>query len=87
MRIARSEIVEFHQSQDFGDALLAVIRVDLLHAQTESDVLFHGHVGKQRVALEHHADPAFLRAQRHDVDPIEQDLAAVHRGQPGDATQ
>jgi hypothetical protein len=28
-----------------------------------------------------------LRAQRHDVDAIEQDLAAVHRRQAGDAAQ
>ena len=87
MRIAAGEVVQFNQFQHFADAFVTVVRIDLLHAQTEGNVLLDGHVGEQRVALEHHADPAFLRAQRHDVDAIEQDLAAIHRRQPGDTTQ
>ncbi|MNS50658.1 hypothetical protein D3C72_833120 [compost metagenome] len=87
MWIACGEVLQLHQFQYFGDAFLAVIGIDLLHAQTKGDVLLHGHVGEQRIALEHHADPAFLRAHRHDIGTIEQDFAAIHRSQAGDAAQ
>src|SRR5450830_1238676 len=87
VRVARGEVVQFHQLEGFHDALVAVVGIDLLHLQAEGDVLFHGHVGEQRVALEHHADRAFLRAQRDDVLVVEEYLAAVHRGQAGDAAQ
>src|SRR5471032_530835 len=87
MRVAPGEVVQFHQLEGFHDALVAVVGVDLLHLQAEGDVLFHGHVGEQRVALEHHADRAFLRAQRDDVLAIQQDFPAVYRRQAGDAAQ
>ncbi|CAI8923888.1 hypothetical protein EMIT0180MI3_360025 [Priestia megaterium] len=32
MRVAGGEVIEFYQSQHFGDAFLAVVGVDLLHA-------------------------------------------------------
>ncbi|CAI8923999.1 hypothetical protein EMIT0180MI3_360027 [Priestia megaterium] len=37
--------------------------------------------------MEHHADSAFLRAQWDEVVTFQQNLATVHRGQAGDATQ
>jgi len=73
--------------QYFLHALVAVVGVDLLHAQTEGDVLFHGHVGEQRVALEDHADVSLLRAQRNDVLAIKQNFPTVNRGQTGNAAQ
>ncbi len=87
MRVTPGEAAQLHQLQCFAHALLAFIGLDLLHAQAKGNVLLHGHVGEQRVALEHHADAALLRAQRHDVVAVQQDLPAVHRGEPGDATQ
>ena len=38
------------------------------HLQRESQVLGHGHVGKQRVVLEHHANAALVR--RRVVDGL-----------------
>ncbi|MNF61107.1 hypothetical protein D3C84_427430 [compost metagenome] len=87
VRVTRGKVIELHQFEHFCDAFAAVIGIDLLHAQAEGDVLFHGHIGEQCIALEHHADPAFLRAHRHDIGTIEQDFAAIHRSQAGDAAQ
>ncbi len=87
MGIAAGKIMQLHQAQDLQHTLVAVRCVDFLHAQAEGDVLFHGHVGEQGVALEDHADAAFLRAQRDDVLPVEDDLAGIHRGQAGNAAQ
>ena len=87
MRVAAGQVLELHQLQHFLYALVAVVGVDFLHAQAEGNVLLYGHVGEQRVALEHHADLAFLRAQGHDVLAIQEDLATVHRGKPGDTAQ
>jgi len=87
MRVALGEVIQLHQLQRLGHALVAVVGTDLLHAQAEGHVLFDGHVGEQRIALEHHADAALLRAQGHDVLAVEEDLAAIYRRQPGDAAQ
>ncbi|MCY1425180.1 hypothetical protein D9M71_409630 [compost metagenome] len=87
VRVALGKLLQLHQCQHLGGALAAVLAADLLHAQAEGDVLLHGHVGEQRIALEHHADSAFLRAERYQVVAVQEDLAAVDRGQPGNATQ
>ncbi|MCY1177578.1 hypothetical protein D9M73_178920 [compost metagenome] len=87
MRIAPAQVAQLDQLQGLGDSPARLFGGHLLHAQAEGDVLLHGHVGEQRVALEHHADAALLRRQRHQVLPVQQDLPAVHFGQAGDAAQ
>ncbi|MNP73909.1 hypothetical protein D3C76_1706980 [compost metagenome] len=62
MRVAAGKILQLDQLQHLAYPRLAIVAVDLLHAQAKRDVLLDGHVGEQRVALEHHADPALLRA-------------------------
>ncbi|ESR71714.1 hypothetical protein T266_08105 [Pseudomonas aeruginosa VRFPA05] len=87
VRVACGVLAQFHQFDGFGDPLLQFRRRHLLHAQAEGDVLLHGHVGEQRVALEHHGDPALLRRQRHHILAVDEDAPAVDLGQPGDAAQ
>ncbi|MNH28119.1 hypothetical protein D3C79_882610 [compost metagenome] len=62
MRVAPGELAQLNQLQHLAYPQLAFIGLDLLHAQAEGDILLHGHVREQRVALEHHADATLLRA-------------------------
>ncbi len=87
MRVACGKIVQLDHAQNLGNAPCALVGTDFLNPQAEGYVLLDGHVGKQRIALEHHADVALLRRERHQVAAIEQNAPAVDRGQPGDAAQ
>src|SRR3546814_15228895 len=48
-------LVELDQGQRFQDSLLALCPADLLHFETERDILGDGHMRKQGVRLEHHS--------------------------------
>ncbi len=50
-------------------------RRELGHFQREGDILVHGHVRVERVALEHHGDIAVARVGRCDVPIVDIDLA------------
>jgi len=54
------------------------------HLQAEADVLGHGHVREQGVALEHRVDRALERRQRADVLAVEEDHAAARMLEAGD---
>ncbi len=58
-----------------------------LHLQAEGDVAAHRHVREQRVALEHHPEPALLRRQRVDPALVLPDAAGGQREQAGQAVQ
>jgi hypothetical protein len=70
------ERVEPHQRQRFAHALLALGLVDVAHLQPEADVVGDAHVRKQRIALEHDAQAAFVRLHMRDVAAVERDAAA-----------
>ena len=53
-----------------------------LHFQTEADVLRHGQMRKQRIALEHRVHRALVRRQVGDVLTIQQDLPEVGISNP-----
>ena len=80
LRVTAGEVIQLDQLQHFLDPLFGFAAFDLLHAQAKSDVLLHGHIGEQRVALEYHADAAFLRGYGHQVLTVEQNLPAIHPG-------
>ena len=52
-----------HHLGHLADALDLFLLRHLLHAQAERDVLLHALVREQRVALEHHAEPAVARLE------------------------
>ena len=56
-------------------------------SQAEADVLAHGHMRKQRVVLEHHAEAALFRPQLSIRRLVEPDAAAGQRQQPGEAVE
>ncbi len=55
--------------------------------QPEGDVLEHGQVWKQRVALECEAEPALLRRRARDPAPVEIDVPGRRRLEPCDDAQ
>jgi len=59
----------------------------LAHLQAEGHVLLHGHVRKQRIALEHHAGIALVNGQTGDVRPADQDAPRRGLDEPGDHAQ
>ena len=70
---------ELHQSQN-----LLHPRRDLgpghpVLAEAEGDVAGNGHVGKERVRLEHHVDRPPIGRQRGEVHAVEQEGAGVRR--------
>ncbi len=87
MRIALRQIAQLHQRQHLLHPLADLPGRQLLHFQAEGHVAFHRHIGKQRIALEHHADAALLRRQRHQILALQQNVPAVDRSQAGQAAQ
>ncbi len=85
--IALAEGLELDELQQLADALLDLGLRPLLHAQTERDVLVHGHVPERGVVLEDEADPAALRRERRHVRAVEEDAARVRPLEPGDHAQ
>ena len=55
--------------------------------QAEGEILGHGHVRVQRIALEHHRDVAVLRLHVVDAAPADQQVAIGDVLQPGDHPQ
>ena len=76
-----------HHRRNVAHALGAFLGRDLLHAQAELDVLRHRLVREQRVALEHHAEPAVARLEVVDDAPVDADFAAGRVFETGDHAQ
>src|SRR6266566_5223742 len=77
-------IGEADEGEDAGDR-----RVDLgpwrpARLEAERDVVGHGQVGKQRIALEHDADVALVGGHAGEVGAVEPHPAAVGGQEPGD---
>ncbi len=85
--VARGEVVELDQLQKLAHQALALWML----ADAEADVVGHAEMGEQRVVLEHHADPAFLRRQgeagTRDDFAAQLDLPGQHRLEAGDGAQ
>ncbi|MNZ99257.1 hypothetical protein D3C78_1185750 [compost metagenome] len=87
VRVAFAEPAKLDQFEHFGHDLL-LLRV---LADAECDVLGDRQVREQRIVLEHHADPAFLRCQGKaglgDDLARQLDLTLMHRLEAGDGAQ
>ena len=75
--------------EQLADAQVVVL--GLAAVEAEADVLFDGEMGKQRIVLENHADPAFFRgdaaAGAADRLAVQADFAAGDFLEAGDAAQ
>ncbi len=76
-----------HQLQHRGHALGDIGRGHFAHAQAEGDVVAHGHVREQRVALEHHAQAATAGFGVGDVAAIQHDAPGRGVDETGDHLQ
>ena len=81
------EAGEARERQHLGDARPRGARAAPPAAEAEGDVLAHGHVRKERVVLEHHAEAPPLRGQRGDVLALDEDPARVRGLEAGDQAQ
>jgi hypothetical protein len=96
-RRPRREMVELDDRQRALDTLAQLAPSEALlarrHLQRERDVLEDVHVRPDRIRLEDHPDPAFVRGHAHALlgreerPSVERDLARVGRLQPGDRAQ
>ncbi len=81
----RRDVVEFDQAER-----LVRLGDGIRHAatpQSERDVLDHGHVREQRVALEHRVHRPLVRLDRGHILPSDEDAARGRVLEPGDQTQ
>jgi hypothetical protein len=72
---AVGEVVEFDQSQHFGDAGVGFRRGEAAHLKAEGDVAGNGEMREQGVVLEHHAHLAAVRRQGADGAVLQGDRA------------
>ena len=71
---AVDELAHLHHVQCAGDTGFAVGLGHSPDFQREGQVLAHGHVRKQRIVLEHHADAALVRGHLVDRPPGQPDF-------------
>ena len=69
------ELAHLDHVQRAGDARLAFVLAHPADLQRKGQVLSDGHVRKQRIVLEHHADPALVRRHLVDRTPAKTDLS------------
>ena len=84
VRLAFGKLRHLHEAQHFLHACVDFVFWKFVLFQTECDVLFHGHVRKQGIALEHHVDGAVIRGEFGDVLPVQNNLpfgGGFHAGQ------
>ena len=85
--VAFGMFVQAYQRQGLVDAAGDVGIGHLAHAQAKGDVVAHGHVREQRVALKHHPQAAAGRFGMGDVTAIEHDAPAGDFDEAGDHLQ
>ncbi len=76
-----------HEIERGIDAAFGLRLRHALHGQAEADILADRHMGKERVALEHHAEAALFRLQFMDGATIKANFAPRQRQKAGDAVQ
>src|SRR5262249_45145724 len=78
------------EAEDLGGGFdLALDRrsVDAREFEREAEILCDGHLGIERVVLEHHRDVTILRLQRIDYAPVDGNDAARYVFEPRDHPQ
>ncbi len=86
-RQALAELFEPHHAQRLGDLALDRSRIELPHAQAEGDVLRHGEMREEGIALEDEAGIAVIGRDVGHVALAEQDAARRRLDEAGDEAQ
>ena len=79
LRLAFLVILKFHQFQNIMHPVGNFRLRYFVLLQAESDVLFHAHVRKQRVALKHHIGGALICRHRRHVGAVDGDGARLRK--------
>ena len=85
--LAVEQMVDLDLARGFLHRGLDLGLRQLGHFEREGDVLVHGHVRVERVALEHHGDVAVARIRRRDVLAVDEDPAGGRRVEAGENPQ
>ncbi|CFE00875.1 Uncharacterised protein [Bordetella pertussis] len=86
-RIARAVAAQLHLLERLLGAPARLLAADAAYRQRKAHVLLHRHVGKQRIALEHHAKAARLGRLSGDRGALVENVARGRRDEPGDRHQ
>ena len=78
---------ELHQVEGAAHALLDLSAGKTAQLQGIGEVARHGHVGKEGIVLEDHADVALVGWRQRDVPVAEPDLAAIRTDETGEHHQ
>ena len=87
VRAPPAHVAELHELEGLGHSGADLVAAHLLHAQTEADVVGDGHVGEQRVVLEHGVDRALVGQKRAHVVAKDPQAAVGGEVEPGDHAQ
>ena len=82
--LALEELLDLENACHLADALVDLLLRHLAQLEPEGEVLLHGHVRVERVALEDHRDVAVLRRQVVDDAVADPDLALADLFQAGE---
>ena len=77
-------ILEMDELQHIPHPRADVAALPSVALQAVCDVFGHGHVGKQRVGLEHHAEVAVALGSSHEILSVLENLSRVGLFEPGD---
>ena len=86
-RATAGELAQADHLEHVERALTGLARRHLLGPQPERHVVEHGHVGEQRVLLEHRVDVALVGRHVRHVGTLEHDLATGRLLEAGDHLQ
>ena len=78
---------ELDDRKGFAHLLTDERSVELLHSEAEGDVVEYGHVGKERVALEHGIHVALVRGGAAQRGAVHDDFTLVERLETGDQAE
>ena len=85
--IAVKHVLDVQQRRGIMDALVDLILIELVHLQSEGDIVIHGHMREDCIALEDHRDLALARRQIGHIPPADANPPLVRHAQAGNRAQ
>ena len=83
-RVTVAEARQLHEREKLFDARVDLGARHFADAQTETDVVMHGHVVEERIALERETDAARAGRRGGAIDAVDLDAPFVRFLEPGD---
>src|SRR5439155_7419088 len=86
-RHAPGQVTQLHEGEGLVDSSAEFWPPDASRPEAIGDVLEHGQVGEDRVALEHHADVPRVGGKGIQARAVADEAPAVRPDEPGDAAE